>query len=173
METRRAQGFLDNEVIVGSTSQQLKIVGNSVDRKVAFAMGLAIKESWDNTLKLKRDMLRGNAPLAGTFQEQEATCIDNDYGHAQDHGSALAHPSPAQVETARREYSQMRMKAFALMMQRLGHHRQHRASQLHRVAAAQPESQRWSGESPADTIAIRRLQEELDTVLPVRQGHLL
>ena len=173
METRRAQGFLDNEVIVGSRKQQLKIVGNSVDRKVAFAMGLAIKESWDNTLKLKRDMLRGNAPLAGTLQEQEATCIDNDYGHAQDHGSALAHPSPAQVETARLEYSQMRMKAFALMMQRLGHHRQHRASQLPRVAAAQPESQGWSGESPADAIAIRRRQEELDTVLPVRQGHLL
>jgi DNA (cytosine-5)-methyltransferase 1 len=39
METTKAQGFLDHEVIFGTPSQQLKIVGNSVDRKVALAMG--------------------------------------------------------------------------------------------------------------------------------------
>jgi hypothetical protein len=46
MEARRAQGFLDHEVIVGSPAQQWKIIGNSVDRNVSFALGLALRDSW-------------------------------------------------------------------------------------------------------------------------------
>ena len=46
MELRRAQGFLDHEVIIGSPHQQVMIIGNSVDRKVAFALGLCLRESW-------------------------------------------------------------------------------------------------------------------------------
>jgi DNA (cytosine-5)-methyltransferase 1 len=46
MEARRAQGFLDHEVIVGSPRDQVKIIGNSVDRKVSLALGLALKQSW-------------------------------------------------------------------------------------------------------------------------------
>jgi DNA (cytosine-5)-methyltransferase 1 len=170
METRRAQGFLDHEVIVGNPSQQLKIVGNSVDRKVAFAMGLVMKESWDSTIKLKRNMLRGNAPIAGTLQEQDSMNIDKDHGHVPNHDITVAHPSPAQVELAKREYSQMRAKAFAAILQRLGHDQPKQSSVPSRVVFAQPGSQRWSGQSPADAIAIRRLEQELDTVLFLRHG---
>lgn len=46
MEARRAQGFLDHEVIVGTPAQQMKIIGNSVDRKAAFVLGLALREAW-------------------------------------------------------------------------------------------------------------------------------
>ncbi|KAH9844997.1 C5-methyltransferase family [Teratosphaeria destructans] len=46
MEARRAQGFLDDEVIIGSPAQQIKIIGNSVDRKVSTVLGLALRESW-------------------------------------------------------------------------------------------------------------------------------
>ncbi|EME42042.1 hypothetical protein DOTSEDRAFT_72966 [Dothistroma septosporum NZE10] len=46
MEARRAQGYLDHEVLVGNAAQQLKIVGNSVDRKVALVLGLLLRESW-------------------------------------------------------------------------------------------------------------------------------
>ena len=170
METRRAQGFLDHEVIVGNPSQQLKIVGNSVDRKVAFAMGLVMKESWDNTLKLKRNMLRGNASTAGTLQEQDSMDIDEDYGCSQNRGNVVAHPSSAQVELAKREFNQMRAKDFATIMQRLGHHRPKQSEMPPRVVVPQPGSQRWSGESPAAAIAIRRLEQELDAVLPLRGG---
>lgn len=169
MEMRRAQGFLDHEMIVGYPSQQLKIVGNSVDRKVAFAMGLAMKESWNNTMKLKRNMLRGNASISASLQGPMDT--DEEDGHAQNHGSAVVLPSPAQVELAKREFSQMRAKAFATIMQRLEHRRQKRPRDSPRAAAAQPETQRWSGESPAAAIAIRRLEQELDTVLPLRRGN--
>lgn len=48
MEAKRAQGFLDHEVLVGTIAHQMKIVGNSVDRKVALVLGLALRESWMN-----------------------------------------------------------------------------------------------------------------------------
>ncbi|KAK6842783.1 DNA (cytosine-5)-methyltransferase PliMCI [Apiospora arundinis] len=50
MEIRRAQGFLDHEVVLGKPNRQWHIVGNSVDRHVALALGLAIREAWFGTL---------------------------------------------------------------------------------------------------------------------------
>ncbi|ETS75591.1 hypothetical protein PFICI_12535 [Pestalotiopsis fici W106-1] len=50
MEVRRAQGFLDHEVITGTPRQQWYIVGNSVARQVALALGLAIREAWFGSL---------------------------------------------------------------------------------------------------------------------------
>lgn len=46
MEAKRGQGYLDHEVLVGSATQQMKIVGNSVDRKAALVLGLSLRESW-------------------------------------------------------------------------------------------------------------------------------
>lgn len=46
MEVRRAQGFPDNEVIIGSPAEQVVIGGNSVDRKVSLALGLSLRDSW-------------------------------------------------------------------------------------------------------------------------------
>ena len=46
MEARRAQGFPDHEVLIGSPSGQWKIIGNSVDRSVALALGLSLRTAW-------------------------------------------------------------------------------------------------------------------------------
>lgn len=46
MEARRAQGFLDNEPLIGFTSAQWKIVGNSVARSVSLALGMSLREAW-------------------------------------------------------------------------------------------------------------------------------
>ncbi|KAI4115505.1 MAG: hypothetical protein LQ341_007729, partial [Variospora aurantia] len=46
MEARRAQGFPDGEVIIGAPAQQWKIIGNSVTRQVAIALGLKLREAW-------------------------------------------------------------------------------------------------------------------------------
>ena len=46
MEVRRAQGFPDEEVIIGTPPEQVKIIGNSVDRKVSLALGLSLRETW-------------------------------------------------------------------------------------------------------------------------------
>ncbi|KYK60793.1 hypothetical protein DCS_01931 [Drechmeria coniospora] len=46
MEARRAQGLRDEDIIVGTPAAQWKIVGNSVAREVAVALGNAIREAW-------------------------------------------------------------------------------------------------------------------------------
>ncbi|KAG6016870.1 hypothetical protein E4U43_002882 [Claviceps pusilla] len=46
MEARRAQGFPDEEVLLGSPQNQYHIVGNSVARQVALALGAAVCEAW-------------------------------------------------------------------------------------------------------------------------------
>lgn len=51
MEARRAQSIPDHEVIIGSPAEQWKIVGNGVDRKVAFALGLQLGKAWRKTLE--------------------------------------------------------------------------------------------------------------------------
>lgn len=43
MEARRAQGFPDEEVIIGRPADQWKIIGNSVARQVALALGMQIR----------------------------------------------------------------------------------------------------------------------------------
>ncbi|KAI0598360.1 hypothetical protein F4775DRAFT_180955 [Biscogniauxia sp. FL1348] len=49
LEVRRAQGFPDHEVLLGKPRNQYRIVGNSVARQVALALGLAIREAWFGT----------------------------------------------------------------------------------------------------------------------------
>ncbi|KAG8529391.1 uncharacterized protein KY384_006027 [Bacidia gigantensis] len=46
LEARRGQGVPDTEVILGSIADQFKIVGNSVARPVALALGLSLREAW-------------------------------------------------------------------------------------------------------------------------------
>ncbi|KAI5922931.1 hypothetical protein F4810DRAFT_228497 [Camillea tinctor] len=50
LEVRRAQGFPDHEVLLGKPNNQYRIVGNSVARQVALALGLAIREAWFGTM---------------------------------------------------------------------------------------------------------------------------
>ncbi|KAI7476680.1 S-adenosyl-L-methionine-dependent methyltransferase [Hortaea werneckii] len=51
MELRRAQGFPDHEVIIGTPPEQVMIIGNSVDRKVSFALGLSLRQSWSQSVR--------------------------------------------------------------------------------------------------------------------------
>jgi DNA (cytosine-5)-methyltransferase 1 len=59
LEYRRPQGYPDDDVIIGTPSEQMKIVGNSVNRNNAFGLGLAVKESWENS----REEVRARAGL--------------------------------------------------------------------------------------------------------------
>ncbi|KAF2152601.1 S-adenosyl-L-methionine-dependent methyltransferase [Myriangium duriaei CBS 260.36] len=52
MEARRAQGFPDDEVILGDPRMQWKIIGNSVHRNVAFALGLSLKDAFLKSEKM-------------------------------------------------------------------------------------------------------------------------
>jgi len=46
MEARRAQGFPDDEVLLGTPAEGWKLMGNSVARTVALALGLSLREAW-------------------------------------------------------------------------------------------------------------------------------
>ncbi|KAH7159668.1 hypothetical protein B0J13DRAFT_592268 [Dactylonectria estremocensis] len=46
MEARRAQGFRDDEILLGSLPDQLRIVGNSVAHEPAVALGVVFREAW-------------------------------------------------------------------------------------------------------------------------------
>ncbi|KAJ4312807.1 hypothetical protein N0V84_009745 [Fusarium piperis] len=50
MEARRAQGFRDHDVILGSPSDQYRVVGNSVAREVAVSLGAVFREAWAQSL---------------------------------------------------------------------------------------------------------------------------
>ncbi|KAK3941323.1 hypothetical protein QBC46DRAFT_431654 [Diplogelasinospora grovesii] len=50
MEARRAQGFPDEEVLLGSPSDQWRLVGNSVSRHMSLALGLKFREAWLGSL---------------------------------------------------------------------------------------------------------------------------
>ena len=46
MEARRGQGIPDYEVLIGSPSDQWKLVGNSVARPKALALGISLRTAW-------------------------------------------------------------------------------------------------------------------------------
>jgi DNA (cytosine-5)-methyltransferase 1 len=154
METRRAQGFLDQEVIVGTPAQQLKIVGNSVDRKVAFAMGIVIKESWDSTIKLRREILHGNAMEVD--REPQVALIDDgvDLEETMD-------ITPERPETTL-EWKQKKTASLKAIIQGLQNSRQARDPSDDREAG---NGLRWSGATQEDTIAVRRRVSELEQAL--------
>ncbi|KAK4498158.1 hypothetical protein PRZ48_010814 [Zasmidium cellare] len=90
MEARRAQGFLDHEVLIGTAKDQLKIVGNSVDRKVALVLGLAFRESWmgsENTMDTRvmvRDANTAEALVAADEEMDVDESFENQPGNYED-----------------------------------------------------------------------------------------
>jgi DNA (cytosine-5)-methyltransferase 1 len=68
MEARRAQSFRDEDVILGNALERMKIIGNSVDRSVALALGLSVREVWEENSNddLLRNKHRGFSESTGS-----------------------------------------------------------------------------------------------------------
>jgi len=62
MEARRAQGFPDSEVIVGNPYTQWHIIGNSVARGTALALGMSLRAAWLTNGRTKPASSTKNAP---------------------------------------------------------------------------------------------------------------
>lgn len=75
MELRRAMGFPDEEPIIGSARQQVIIIGNSVDRKVSFALGLSLRESWSMSSASRLPQRGGLATLASPMDTEEEDAV--------------------------------------------------------------------------------------------------
>lgn len=69
MEVKRAQGFRDEDVLLGSPSDQYRVVGNSVARQVAVALEIAFREAWVETLS-------GAAQAQSLVSEKASTSQD-------------------------------------------------------------------------------------------------
>lgn len=75
MEARRAQAFPDTEVLIGSPLDQWRIVGNSVARPVALALGISLRTAWlANTARQETPGIRFFHALEGS-----ANSIDDDH----------------------------------------------------------------------------------------------
>ncbi|PGH04398.1 DNA (cytosine-5-)-methyltransferase [Blastomyces parvus] len=74
MEARRAQGFPDDEILVGLPPQQWKTVGNSVARQVALALGLVLRDAvLQNQLNeepKKNTMVTNGIPVVERLKEE-------------------------------------------------------------------------------------------------------
>ncbi|KAF2147505.1 uncharacterized protein K452DRAFT_354875 [Aplosporella prunicola CBS 121167] len=93
MEARRAQSFPDNEIILGTPSGQWRIIGNSVDRKVALNLGVAVREAWHaNSL----DDNTNTEPFVNGTQTQ-LNSLTESYPHqsVSRHSTPTPRPSPS------------------------------------------------------------------------------
>ncbi|KAM4064549.1 c-5 cytosine-specific DNA methylase domain-containing protein [Hirsutella rhossiliensis] len=84
MEARRAQGVRDDEVLLGNPATQYKIVGNSVAREVAVALGIVFREAWAESLE-----------AGGGFSGEPIKLVDN--GESVDEAEAMLATEPPVV----------------------------------------------------------------------------
>ena len=109
MELRRAQGFLDREVIIGSPAQQVTIAGNSVDRKAALVLGLAFRESWSKSRPATdgenedSEFESDDAEHARAFPKSAEGQVDGAYTEDSDNDFDLTMLSYAETESVRRD----------------------------------------------------------------------
>ncbi|KAI1124616.1 S-adenosyl-L-methionine-dependent methyltransferase, partial [Nemania abortiva] len=101
LEARRAQGFPDHEVIVGTRSDQYRVIGNSVSRHVALVLGLAIREAWLGTLL---DTDTGTGLPIEVLQQNYAISNETSRGTSEDSlamspGYSLGESTPATSES--------------------------------------------------------------------------
>lgn len=165
MEARRAQGFLDHEVLVGSPAQQLKIVGNSVDRKVAFAKGLALRESWEATVRRRGEVLGevdGVSAAEGELASETDRSVEDE-----PFTTTTPHPSPEQIAKIKWVDGQARPRNFKAMLEKFRAKSEESRSRAS-TWVIQDEGCRWSGDYPADAVVVRRMMAELESVLRAR-----
>ena len=77
MEARRAQGFPDDEVIIGSPAAQWKIIGNSVARPVALALGMALRKACETPLAIDGGIFETSVP--GILSPRRMRGAENDH----------------------------------------------------------------------------------------------
>ncbi|KAL9030476.1 MAG: hypothetical protein Q9196_001420 [Gyalolechia fulgens] len=74
MEARRAQGFPDDEVIIGTPATQWKIIGNSVARQVAIVLGMSLKGACSVNVSYNNEQ-GNNSPVGYDIAERVGTIL--------------------------------------------------------------------------------------------------
>jgi DNA (cytosine-5)-methyltransferase 1 len=79
MEARRAQSFPDEEVLLGTPAEGWKLMGNSVARSVALALGLSLRDAWfKNEPDYEQAPMKTNTslPVLNKRQGSRRSCIE-------------------------------------------------------------------------------------------------
>jgi DNA (cytosine-5)-methyltransferase 1 len=84
MELKRAQGFLDEDVIIGTPRDQVHIIGNSVERNVALALGLSLRRSWTNSNRVDE-----TSPVSESSDESWQSVVNSQPTHRDGDGDEL------------------------------------------------------------------------------------
>jgi len=91
MEVRRGQGFPDHEILIGLPGEQWKIVGNSVARTVALALGMSLRTAW----------LANDTPSEDVTCATTASTVNGSAVHESRVSSELAAVDPEAVRRAK------------------------------------------------------------------------
>lgn len=83
-DARRTQGYPDHEPIIGTLNEQWKIIGNGVDRKVSFSLGLALRDALS-----KSELVSGPCRIL----EDEVELVFDVEDELRDRGSEATEPS--------------------------------------------------------------------------------
>lgn len=65
---RRTQGYSDDEPIIGTLNQQWKTIGNGVDRKVSFPIGLSLRDAFSRSRRISY--------ASGAWQDEMEMIVD-------------------------------------------------------------------------------------------------
>lgn len=80
-EIRRTQGYPDHEPIIGTLSEQWRIIGNGVDRKVAFSLGLALRAALTQSKRM---------PWTSEDSENEVELVVDAEEELEEHSSGVS-----------------------------------------------------------------------------------
>lgn len=95
MEVRRAQGMPDDEVLLGTRSDQYAQVGNSVARQISMALGLSLREAFMGTLYDDDDV-----PVIEEKVEQPVVVISDNEDDQDDQDVTILPRLPQDDETS-------------------------------------------------------------------------
>lgn len=155
MEARRGQGVLDHEVIVGLPSQQLKIVGNSVERKLAFTTGIAFNDSRKATLRQERKALGDDV--------HDTDDVAFEHPHPPELRSN-DDPPPVPMQTDSEPLEAEGSQKFKAILRDLIERHNSTVEDVEDLDMDMLVGQRWAGDSPADAIKVRRRMSELESL---------
>jgi DNA (cytosine-5)-methyltransferase 1 len=93
-EARRTQGYRDDEPIIGTLREQYAIVGNGVDRRVSFAMGLSLRQAVEES-HLRGHSLDVSSDELWDLKNAEQRESDNELGEVI-HVKAFTRPNQTQ-----------------------------------------------------------------------------